>query len=101
VDWVAHPVVFSWFMLAPYIDERRRAAGPWWSESLAKLTDKCLSFALQHTGEQGITLMDPDRGRYNDIVLDRNALQQMWTEVKRHLRRRSWKFPFRKTWPAV
>jgi hypothetical protein len=83
LDW--HVVVILWEILGPYVEERRREAGPTFAKSF-------LEYALasaKHLQEQDRgewVIRDPDFSRKRNVTIDRARLVQMQKELKKSLK---------------
>lgn len=71
-----HAVVLFWFMVEPYIQQRRAMTGDWWARDFEQLTKRCLQFLLK-TPDVKLYLYDSDRSRKKDFGIKTNELRRL------------------------
>ncbi|MGA2242284.1 MAG: hypothetical protein ABSH11_09630 [Verrucomicrobiota bacterium] len=83
LDW--HVVVFLWEILGPYVEERRRAAGPSYAKPFLEYAFASVEHLLEQKRNEWV-IVDPDMARKNNVTLTRDHLTQMKVELKKSLK---------------
>jgi hypothetical protein len=82
LDW--HVVVFLWEILGPYVEERRRAAGPSFAVTFLKYALASVKH-LQKQKRDSWVVIDPNVTRKHDVVITRTRMAQMQEDLQRGL----------------
>lgn len=82
LDW--HVVVFLWEILGPYVEERRRAAGPSFAVSFLGYALASVKRLLRQRRDEWV-IVDPDLARKQNVSVTRNRLEQMREELQASL----------------
>jgi hypothetical protein len=83
LDW--HVVVFLWEILGPYVEQRRRAAGPAFAKSFLKYALASVNRLLKQKRNKWV-IADPDLTRKHDVDVTRARLVQMQGELRAGLK---------------
>jgi hypothetical protein len=79
LDW--HIPVLMWVILAPYIEERRREAGPSYADNFLRYALASTKRLLKQERDTW-TIRDPDRNRNLDVIITRQFLVQIKKDLK-------------------
>jgi hypothetical protein len=81
LQWFPQSAVLLWLILSPYIDERRKRAGPWWAKQFEEFVLASVNFLLCN-GAAPLEMYHP---RKRDVRLDvgKEELREMQRKLKR------------------
>jgi len=82
LDW--HVVVFLWEILGPYVEERRRTAGPSFAESFLEYALASVKRLLKQRRNKWV-IIDPNVARKRNVEVTRERLVQMREELQSSL----------------
>lgn len=80
-----HAPVYFWFIAGGYFSERRRMTGPWFGQNALIYIKSSIEYVMAKTNE--LTLGLP--GEVEKIVISRQDMQQMTTEIGKLLKEKN------------
>jgi len=83
LDW--HIPVLMWVILAPYIEERRKEAGPSYADNFLRYALKSTGRLLKQKRDTWI-IRDPDRARNQNVTITRPYLVNIKKDLEKSLK---------------